>query len=113
MFHSARLPLRAPRDLARARTELRWPQLGGFNWAWDQDGQLTDINVHVNHSIGDVYIVDNGALSSLTLDVPGASSLDVERNPLLPTCQVQAIAQQLFISDATIAGNDDSASCAP
>jgi hypothetical protein len=79
----------------------------------NQDGQLTEINVHVNHSIGDVYIVDNGALSSLTLDVPGASSLDVERNPRLPTCQVQAIAQRLFISDAAISGNDDSASCAP
>lgn len=79
----------------------------------DQNLDLTEITLHVNHAIGDVFIAENSVLSSLTLDVSGVSSLDVESNPHLPTCQVQAIAERLHLSNAKIVGNDDSATCAP
>lgn len=74
---------------------------------------LTEIHLHVSHSVDQIEISGNPVLTSLDLQIPGMGDFIVEYNSMLPTCQAQALVDQLHPPTYRIRNNDDTASCAP
>ncbi len=75
---------------------------------------LTDLALPKLATVGGFSVDGNYALSQLTAPaLATANYFRINGNPRLPTCQAQALLQQLtnFTGQTLIAGNDDTGSC--
>lgn len=102
-------------------TELTVPALEAIG-GWmqiDDNAALTGLgNFSVLHTVGGrVSITRNGSLTQLAASLPALSevgeNLDVHDNPVLPACEVEALAAALTELGGSVVntGNDETAAC--
>jgi hypothetical protein len=102
---------------SRELTLLALPLLHGVGgWLFSDNDAISTLTLPALEEISEWFeIRGNSALSTLSMPLlkTGQGPIRIEDNPALPTCQAQALVEQLsgVTRTITVAGNDDAASC--